>query len=106
MATSPEYSSGAGCIQRARWSAHGGASATGELLARGYGGTLVVCGSPDPHTPAIVAVPDVGRDWPTSIRIAVVFPAPLGPMSPRIRPGAIANDNESRAVNSPYRLVS
>src|SRR5260221_1089270 len=32
------------------------------------------------------AVPLVGRAWPTRILIAVVLPAPFGPMNPRIWP--------------------
>src|SRR5262245_20461466 len=55
--------------------------------------------------PAIVAEPLVGRTNPTRILIVVVFPAPLGPMNPRIWPRSTISDRPSRATKSPYFFV-
>src|SRR5262245_36115017 len=57
-------------------------------------------------TPAMRARPLVGRSWPTRMRIVVVLPAPLGPTKPRIWPRPSSRDRPSRAVKSPYCLVS
>jgi hypothetical protein len=38
--------------------------------------------------PATVAEPDVGINSPMSMRIAVVFPAPLAPRKPKTSPGS------------------
>jgi hypothetical protein len=40
------------------------------------------------------------------MRIVVVLPAPLGPMNPKMCPASTEMDNESKAVNSPYRFVN
>ena len=40
---------------------------------------------------------------PITIRMAVVFPAPLGPRNPKTRPGSTVNDRPSRATVRPYR---
>src|SRR5689334_2710608 len=56
-------------------------------------------------TPAMRAEPLVGRSWPTRTLIAVVLPAPLGPMRPRMSPRPSRSDRPSRAVRSPYFLV-
>ena len=39
--------------------------------------------------PAIVALPEVGRTSPQSIRIVVDLPAPFAPRKPKISPGQI-----------------
>src|SRR5260370_7509076 len=43
--------------------------------------------------------PEVGRRIPLSDRRVVVFPAPLGPMSPTISPAATSNDRSFTAAN-------
>ena len=53
----------------------------------------------------MVAVPDVGRTRSSSIRRVVVFPAPLGPRKPVIRPGSTWKLRSSTAVKDPNRLV-
>src|SRR4051812_46073308 len=53
----------------------------------------------------MVAVPELGRTRPSSIRKVVVFPAPLGPRKPVMRPGSTEKDRESTAVKVPKRLV-
>ena len=52
------------------------------------------------------AFPLVGLLNPLSIRMAVVFPAPLAPRKPKISPRFTSNDILSTAVNEPNRLVS
>src|SRR5688572_13516481 len=51
------------------------------------------------------AVPPVGSDSPSSIRMVVVLPAPLGPSRPKTSPCWIVRSSESTAVKSPYLLV-
>src|SRR3954454_19816076 len=53
----------------------------------------------------MVAWPDDGGVRPTIIRIAVDFPAPLGPRKPVTVPGSTVNETWSTAVKAPYRLV-
>src|SRR4051812_23153139 len=53
----------------------------------------------------MVAVPELGRTRPSSIRSVVVLPAPLGPRKPVMRPGSTEKDRESTAVKVPKRLV-
>ena len=55
--------------------------------------------------PGIVASPSVGSASPSTTRIVVVLPAPLGPRNPVTRPRGTANDNPSTAVTSPNRFV-
>ena len=50
--------------------------------------------------------PASGASTPSTIRIAVVLPAPLGPTKPSIRPGATENVRSSSATTSPKRRVS
>ena len=54
-------------------------------------------GSATQSVPATFAVPLVGRARPTRILIVVVFPAPLGPMKPRICPRSTESVNRSSA---------
>src|SRR5512141_3183609 len=51
------------------------------------------------------AVPDVGSDKPSSIRMVVVLPAPFGPKRPNTSPGRTLRSSLSTAVKSPYFLV-
>ena len=53
----------------------------------------------------IVAEPEDGRTRPSNILSVVVFPAPLGPKKPVIRPGATVKLRSSTAVKSPNFLV-
>src|SRR5436190_2246267 len=53
------------------------------------------------------------RTWPSSgantfisIRIDVVFPAPLGPSSPKIVPRGTARSRPATATNDPNRLIT
>jgi hypothetical protein len=46
-------------------------------------------------------VPLVGTMMPARLVSVVVLPAPFGPTSPRISPGATLNDRRSTAVRSP-----
>src|SRR5260370_22284246 len=56
--------------------------------------------------PATVAVPEVGRMRPTSMRKVVVFPAPLGPRKPYTSPRRTLMSTESTARTPlPYRFV-
>src|SRR5580693_3386951 len=51
--------------------------------------------------------PDVGRTRPSSIRKAVVLPAPFGPSSPNVSPAAIDRSRPSTAVTAePNRFTS
>src|SRR3954453_6768254 len=52
----------------------------------------------------MVAVPDVGRMRPSSIRSVVVLPAPFGPRKPVMRPGSTTKSRSWTAVKSPNRL--
>jgi hypothetical protein len=54
----------------------------------------------------MVAVPASGRISPSSIRSVVVFPAPLGPRNPVIRPRATVNDTSCTAGRWPNFLRS
>ena len=53
----------------------------------------------------MTAVPDVGGSSVTIMRISVDLPAPFGPSSPKISPGATENEMPSTAVKSPKRLT-
>jgi hypothetical protein len=55
--------------------------------------------------PSINAVPDVGFVSPVSMRIVVVFPAPLGPRKPNISPFLILKLKLLTAVILPKRLT-
>src|SRR5262245_10503347 len=50
--------------------------------------------------------PESGRARPTSMRIVVVLPAPLGPRKPKTSPARTANDTPDTAVRFPKCLVS
>src|SRR4051794_40303458 len=52
------------------------------------------------------AWPLSGSDRPTSIRIVVVLPAPLGPRKPVTVPGSQRNVTSETTVRPPSRLVS
>ena len=52
----------------------------------------------------MVAVPDVGRTSPSSIRSVVVLPAPFGPRKPVTRPGATWKERSSTARTGPNDL--
>src|SRR6476469_1128065 len=54
----------------------------------------------------MVADPPVGRIRPSNMRRVVVFPAPLGPRKPVMRPGSTVKLRLSTAVKLPNRLVS
>ena len=56
--------------------------------------------------PRIRACPAVGRCSPRRTRIAVDFPAPLGPRSPTTVPAGTVNDRPSSTVRCPKRLTS
>ena len=45
--------------------------------------------------------PPSGSSTPSTIRMAVVFPAPFGPTNPNIWPARTVNDRSSRATTSP-----
>ena len=55
--------------------------------------------------PATTPLPEVGFNKPHSIRIAVVFPAPLAPKKPNISPLSTSNETLSTAVKLPNFLV-
>ncbi len=55
--------------------------------------------------PPRVAVPDVGRSRPSTSRMVVDFPAPLGPRNPVTRPGTTLKVSRSTARVVPYSLV-
>ncbi len=57
-------------------------------------------------SPSTRASPDVERSRPSSIRIVVVFPDPLGPRKPNTEPRGTARSMPSTAVCAPKRLVS
>src|SRR3954453_9829202 len=51
------------------------------------------------------AVPAVGRSRPSSSRMVVDFPAPLGPRNPNTSPGATSSDRSDSASVAPNRLL-
>src|SRR5690606_151245 len=51
-------------------------------------------------------VPAVGRRMPISVRISVVFPAPLGPTRPNTAPSGTVKSTPSKAVTPSKILVS
>src|SRR5262245_19278205 len=53
----------------------------------------------------MVTVPAVGRISPTSMRMVVVLPAPLGPRKPKTSPGRRSKETESTIVRFPITLV-
>jgi len=65
---------------------------------------LIESGSLPRSYPAILASSDVGRRRVVSILIIVVFPAPLGPKSPKSSLGSTENETLSTTVNSPNFL--
>src|SRR5687768_256220 len=67
---------------------------------------LTASGSRATSAPPTTAVPDVGRNRPHSMRIAVDFPAPLAPRKPKISRGWTSNDRWSTAVKAPNLRVS
>ena len=48
----------------------------------------------------------IGAEQSHAMRIAVVFPAPSGPMTPNISPRFTANETPSSALIAPYVLVT
>jgi hypothetical protein len=56
--------------------------------------------------PSKVAVPDVGRTSPSSMRRVVVLPEPFGPRNPVTAPGRTCAVSRSTARVAPKRLVS
>ena len=54
----------------------------------------------------MVASPEEGMDKPQSMRIAVVFPAPLAPKKPKISPSYTSKVMAFVAMKSPNCLVS
>src|SRR5262245_32607960 len=56
-------------------------------------------------SPPISIVPAVGCRIPAIILIVVVFPAPLGPRTPKSSPRDTSSVTSSTAVNEPERLV-
>src|ERR671934_202542 len=67
---------------------------------------LIFRASRTQSAPATDAEPLVGRASPTRILMVVVFPAPLGPINPRIWPRSTSRDRPSSATNAPYFFVS
>src|SRR3954470_5110025 len=63
------------------------------------------CGCVTTSYPSTSAVPPSGRCTVARMRTAVVFPAPLGPSSPKIVPSGISKSMPARASTSPNRLV-
>src|SRR3954464_7741062 len=53
-----------------------------------------------------MTLPDVGRVRPTTMRIVVDLPAPLGPRKPVTRPGRAWRETRSTVRWPPYALVS
>src|ERR1022692_3668972 len=53
----------------------------------------------------MVALPPVGGARPSSMRRAVVFPAPFGPRKPTTRPDSTSKLTWSTATSPPKRLV-
>ena len=56
--------------------------------------------------PKTVADPEVGRTRPSTIRIVVLLPAPLGPRKPVTHPGRASKVRSSTACTRPKRFVS
>ena len=54
--------------------------------------------------PAMLAVPAVGGNYPVSIFIVVVFPAPFGPRKPTISPRSTLKQTSLTAMNRPNAL--
>jgi hypothetical protein len=55
--------------------------------------------------PIHVTLPESARRMSSTIRIAVVFPAPLAPSRPKILPGSTLKLAPSSATTSPNRLA-
>src|SRR2546430_12812228 len=55
--------------------------------------------------PQIVTLPAVGLIRPTSMRMVVVLPAPLGPRKPKTSPGLSAKKTASTIVRLPMTFV-
>ena len=64
-----------------------------------------VAGSATTFRPSTITTPDVGRSRPHNILNVVDLPAPFGPTTPQIAPGATSNDSRSTARDAPNRLV-
>src|SRR5713226_6813274 len=62
--------------------------------------------SPPISSPRRRTEPAVGGRAPDTQLISVVFPEPLGPISPRISPSRTSNDTPLSAVKPPNRFVS
>src|SRR5256712_3409200 len=52
--------------------------------------------------PSMTIDPEVGRMRPDTTRISVVFPAPLGPMTPTASPSRTSSDTSNSAWKLPY----
>ena len=63
-------------------------------------------GQPATSTPSIRTVPASGRSIPMMSFITVDLPEPLGPISPRISPGAMSSAMPPTATSPPNRLTS
>src|SRR5262245_3189059 len=63
------------------------------------------CGCARTSSPSTLAVPSSGRARVVSIRTTVVFPAPLGPSSPRTRPSGTSKETPRTASTSPKHLT-
>src|SRR6185312_13433631 len=61
--------------------------------------TALVNGAPN-----IFTSPESGMVMPIIMRMVLVLPAPFGPSSPNMVPGAILNDRSSTAMNLSYAL--
>src|SRR3954470_2561975 len=81
---------------RAGWNA---VSRTAPTVRTGSGG-------PAYGVPLKVAVPVSGRTRPSSIRMVVVLPAPLGPRKPVTDPGSTVNERSETARTGPNALLS
>ncbi len=68
--------------------------------------TMALTGGEFGASPSTAICPPSGCSRPTMQPIVVVLPAPLGPSSPTVSPGATENDRSSTATIEPYRLVS
>ncbi len=55
--------------------------------------------------PSKITVPELGRYTPVIALKQVVFPAPLGPISPRISPRRMSKVTESSATSPPNFIV-
>ncbi len=56
-------------------------------------------------SPRMRTVPRSGRASPTSMRIVVVFPAPLGPRNPKTSPARTSKETSETASRRPKRFV-